>query len=73
MVMFDEVSVYQKVKDQLSSREKSELSASIVEGFRKKGMIPGAYRHIWRAYERRLNAYLKRVNGDSAASDSASS
>ncbi len=71
MVMFDEVSDYQKVKDRISSQEKGELSAKIVEGFRKKGMIPGAYRRIWQAYERRLSAYMKRVKPDGSASDNA--
>ena len=61
MVMFDEVREYQKVKDQMSSQEKSELSAAIVDGFRARGMIPGAYRHIWRIYERRLKAYSRRA------------
>ncbi len=71
MVMFDEVSGYQRVKDQMSSQEKSEHSAAIIEGFRKKGTIPGAYRNIWSIYERRLSSYLKRVKRDGAVNDGA--
>jgi hypothetical protein len=61
MVMFDEVRDYQKMKDQMSSQEKSELSAAIVDGFRARGMIPGAYRPLWRIYERRLKACSRRA------------
>lgn len=61
MVMFDEVREFQELKDRLSSKEKSRLSAMIMHRFRARGMIPGAYKHIWRTYEKRLKAYSKRA------------
>jgi len=61
MVMYPEVRKYQKARDQMSSREKGELSATIMDGFRALGTIPGAYKYVWRIYQRRLNAYSRRV------------
>jgi len=60
MVMFPEVREFQKVKGELSSSEKSRISSEIMAGFQAKGAIPGAYRHLWSMYERRLEAYQKR-------------
>ncbi len=61
MIMFDEVREYQEMKDRMSSKEKSRISTTIMDRFRARGMIPGAYKHIWRTYERRLKAYSKRT------------
>jgi hypothetical protein len=66
MVMYPEVRDYQKVKAQLSSPEKSELSTKIMQGFQEKGSIPGAYRKIWPTYEQRLRAYQLRRSGQNA-------
>jgi hypothetical protein len=52
MVMYPEVRDYQKVKAQLSSPEKSELSTKIMQGFQEKGSIPGVYGR----YGRRMTA-----------------
>jgi MoaA/NifB/PqqE/SkfB family radical SAM enzyme len=68
MVMYPEVRDYQKVKAQLSSPEKSELSTKIMQGFQEKGSVPGAYRKIWPTYEQRLRAYqLRRADQNSGA------
>jgi MoaA/NifB/PqqE/SkfB family radical SAM enzyme len=61
MVMYDEVRAYQKAKDNMSSREKGDVATTIMDGFRVKGGIPGAYKHIWRLYQRRLKAYSLRA------------
>ncbi len=61
MVMYPEVREFQKIKDQLSSLEKSQLSTKIMEAFRSKGKIPGAYSRIWSIYQKRLGAYKTRV------------
>jgi hypothetical protein len=45
----------------MSSRVKSDLSTTIMDGFRVKGMLPGAYRYVWRTYERRLKAHARRA------------
>ncbi len=60
MVMYPEVREYQKKKDLLSSPEKSEISTRIMEGFRAKGKIPGAFQPTWSLYEKRLAAYRRR-------------
>jgi len=61
MVMFSEVRDYQKVKDSLSSPERAKLAAQIMEGFRRKGKLPGAYKAVWSMYERRLRAHRSRL------------
>jgi hypothetical protein len=66
MVMYPEVRDYQKVKAQLSSPEKSELSTKIMQGFQEKGSIPGVYRNIWPTYEQRLSAYQLRRAGQNS-------
>lgn len=60
MVMYPEVRAFQQVAHQISSKEKSERSAEIMEGFRAKGKVPGAYASIWSIYERRLRLYRSR-------------
>ncbi|HTY25640.1 MAG TPA: radical SAM protein [Desulfomonilaceae bacterium] len=60
MVMFPEVREFQKVKDQLSSLEKSDRSTEIMAGFQARGIIPGCYRPLWSMYQHRLKAYRKR-------------
>jgi len=60
MVMYPEVRDYHKIKDELSSREKSVISTRIMSGFQQKGMIPGAYKSLWSIYESRLRAYHAR-------------
>jgi hypothetical protein len=62
MVMYSEVRAYHKIKDELSSREKSVISSRIMQGFQEKGIIPGAYRSLWSIYESRLKAYHTRLN-----------
>jgi len=59
--MFEEVQDFQKIKDQLASYEKSEISTKIIKEFQEKGAIPGAYQLIWSLYERRLSAYRNRL------------
>jgi MoaA/NifB/PqqE/SkfB family radical SAM enzyme len=61
MVMYPEVREFQKVKPELSSPEKSKLSTKIMAGFQSQGAIPGAYKHLWSMYERRLAAWRKRT------------
>jgi MoaA/NifB/PqqE/SkfB family radical SAM enzyme len=61
MVMYSEVRDYHKIKDELSSREKSVISSRIMRGFQEKGLIPGAYRPLWSIYESRLKAYNARL------------
>lgn len=60
MVMYPEVREFQKVRGELSSPAKSELSTKIMEGFQAKGAIPGAYKALWSMYEQRLKLYRKR-------------
>ena len=60
MVMYPEVREYQKNKTRLSSPEKSEVATRIMEGFRTRGTIPGAFKATWALYERRLRAYHRR-------------
>lgn len=60
MVMYPEVRQYQKTKSQLTSPQRAEVAARIMEGFREKGKIPGVYALLWKAYEKRLNAYRRR-------------
>ncbi|MBI5251525.1 MAG: radical SAM protein [Desulfomonile tiedjei] len=62
MVMYSEVRDYHKIKDDLSSREKSVLSTRIMRGFHEKGFIPGAYRSLWSIYQSRLKAYHSRLS-----------
>lgn len=66
MVMYPEVRNFHKVREELSSPEKSELSTRIMQGFQEKGAIPGAYRTIWSIYEQRLRAYQLRLDGQNA-------
>lgn len=67
MVMFSEVREYQKVKDSLTSQQRAALAAQIMEGFRAKGKLPGAYRAIWRLYGHRLSAHQSRLRRRSTA------
>jgi MoaA/NifB/PqqE/SkfB family radical SAM enzyme len=60
MVMYSEVREFDKMKDQLSSREKSVISTRIMKSFQEQGIIPGAYRALWSHYEKRLETYRKR-------------
>lgn len=60
MVMHEEVAKYQCESPRLSSSRKGEFSAGIMERFRKKGVIPGAYEPLWEEYERRLQRYQER-------------
>lgn len=60
IVMFPEVQAYQEVKHQLSSTERVHRAAQIMEGFRAKGRIPGAYKRIWSTYEKRLHNLRQR-------------
>ncbi len=60
MVMYPEVRQYQKMKDDMTSMQKADLAARIIEGFQDRGEIPGAYRRIWSTYRRRLNYYRSR-------------
>lgn len=60
MVMYLEVREYQKKKAQLSSLEKSEIATKIMEGFRSKGTVPGAFKPLWSLYRKRLAAYHRR-------------
>jgi MoaA/NifB/PqqE/SkfB family radical SAM enzyme len=62
MVMYPEVREYQKIKNQLSSHEKSEISTKIMREFQDRGKIPGAYKLLWSHYERRLSAYRNRLH-----------
>ncbi len=66
MVMYPEVQDYQQKKDSLKSAEKGDISTRIMEGFRDKGWIPGAYKQIWSTYERRLRRYKNRMAKGSA-------
>lgn len=61
MVMYPEVRDYHKIKDGLSSREKSVISSRIMREFQEKGLIPGAYRSLWSIYQSRLKAYHLRL------------
>jgi len=63
MVMYPEVREYQKVKEELSSPQRSDVSTKIMRGFQDKGAIPGAYSKIWSIYEQRLRAYQLRRAG----------
>lgn len=60
MEMFSEIREYVKVQDDLGSAERAGLSAQIMEGFRRKGDVPGAYKPLWKLYERRLDAFRTR-------------
>ncbi len=60
MVMYPEVREFQKRKNDLSSREKSDIATKIMNDFQNRGTIPGAYALIWSIYEKRLTAYKKR-------------
>ena len=60
MVMFSEVRECHNRMDELSDSERLTIPAKIIEGFRKKGRLPGAYRPIWSIYERRVGLYRKR-------------
>ncbi len=60
MVMYPEVRNYQQNKNRLNNDQRIELSKSIIEGFRKKGKIPGAYKPFWNIYQYRLETYRKR-------------
>jgi len=60
MVMYPEVREFQKVRGELSSPAKSELSTKIMENFQARGDIPGAYKPLWPTYEQRLSLYRKR-------------
>jgi MoaA/NifB/PqqE/SkfB family radical SAM enzyme len=60
MEMYDEVRQYQREKDGLSSQERAGVSASIMAGFRKKGSVPGTYKHMWSTYEKRLKRWRNR-------------
>ena len=68
MVMYHEVRDYQQKKHNLKSADKAVVSTRIMEGFREKGWIPGAYKPIWSTYERRLNRYKSRMAKRSARS-----
>jgi MoaA/NifB/PqqE/SkfB family radical SAM enzyme len=61
MVMYPEVREFQNVKNRISSREKSDLSTTIMNGFRAKGVLPGSYKYVWKIYEQRLKAHARRV------------
>lgn len=70
MVMFAEVREYQQVKDSLSAQQRAVLAAQIMEGFRSRGRLPGAYRAFWGLYEHRMRAYRSRLRRrDSATQD----
>ncbi len=60
MVMYPEVRHYQKVKDEMTASHKANLSAQIMHSFQEKGDIPGAYKMLWRTYEKRLHLLHKR-------------
>jgi hypothetical protein len=60
MVMYPEVREYQKVKNQLSSAERAELAAAIMEGFRERGKLPDVFEQVQSYYEKRLNALRTR-------------
>lgn len=60
MVMYPEVRQYQKMKDEMTTMQRADLAARIVEGFQKRGAIPGAYRRIWSIYLGRLSYYRMR-------------
>ncbi len=60
MVMFSEVRECHNRMDELSDSERLSIPAKIIEGFRKKGRLPGAYRPIWSIYERSVGLYRKR-------------
>ena len=61
MVMYPQIRSYQKVKDHITSLERSGMAAQIMKGFHAKGRIPGAYAALWSMYERRLKAYKSRL------------
>ena len=61
MVMYPQIRRYEKVKNQITSMERSEMAAQIMKGFHAKGRIPGAYATLWSMYERRLKAYKSRL------------
>ncbi len=63
MVMYPEVRQYQTDRKNLTSPQRSELSAAIMDGFRSKGKIPGVYEPIWSEYERRVENYRNRRSG----------
>ncbi len=60
MVMYPEVREYQKAQSTLSSPEKSEISTRIMAEFQERGTIPGAYKHLWSLYEKKLAALRRR-------------
>lgn len=67
MTMYPEVREFQKVKEELSSKEKSEIASRIMASFRVKGKIPGTFLPFWSDYKHRLEAYRKR--GGSSLND----
>ena len=60
MVMYDEISEYKSTKKKLTDLERLEISKSIIDGFRAKGDIPGAYKPLWNHYQQRLETYRRR-------------
>jgi MoaA/NifB/PqqE/SkfB family radical SAM enzyme len=60
MTMYPEVREFQKVKDSLTSSEKSELSTRIMADFQAKGKVPGVFTSLWDEYTKRVEAYRKR-------------
>lgn len=63
MVMYSEVRDYLKVSDSMSSAERGNLAAKIMEGFREKGRLPWANKFVWPLYELKLRVYRRRPAG----------
>jgi MoaA/NifB/PqqE/SkfB family radical SAM enzyme len=60
MEMFSEIRKYLEAQDDLSSADRAGMATSIMESFRQRGDIPGAYRPLWKIYKRRLQAFRAR-------------
>jgi MoaA/NifB/PqqE/SkfB family radical SAM enzyme len=60
MVMFPEIFEYKRASMSMSSAQRAQLASEIMEGFRRRGALPGPFRFLWPYYERRLRAYRAR-------------
>ncbi|MFC1835236.1 radical SAM/SPASM domain-containing protein [Thermodesulfobacteriota bacterium] len=60
MVMYDEIREYQKVKETMSSQEKAEVATRIMQGFIRKGKLPGVHKPLINVYRKRLQAFYSR-------------